>query len=88
MEGKKIIVSDEVIKDLAGETPDPSQVVQKKNPRTRFTEKILKQVIGQERANAALQSLSMGLIPGAAGSAFNVGGKCCLLASLIIYRTY
>lgn len=90
MEGKKIIVSDEVIKDLAGENPDPSQVVQKKNPRTRFTEKILKQVIGQERANAALQSLSMGLIPGAAGSAFNVGGKCCLLASspLIIARSH
>jgi len=79
MEGKKIIVSDEGLKDLAGEVPDPSVVVQKKNPRTRFTEKILKQVIGQERANAALQSLSMGLIPGAAGSAFNVGGKCCLL---------
>lgn len=42
MEGKKIIVSDEVIKDLVGEVPDPSSVVQKKNPRTRFTEKILK----------------------------------------------
>lgn len=28
--------------------------VEKKNPRTRFTEKILKQVIGQERANQAL----------------------------------
>jgi hypothetical protein len=54
MEGKKIIVSDEGLKDLAGEVPDPSVVVQKKNPRTRFTEKILKQVIGQERANAAL----------------------------------
>ena len=52
--------------------------------------RFLKQVIGQERANAALQSLSMGLIPGAAGSAFNVGGKCCLLASspLIIARSY
>jgi hypothetical protein len=49
--------------------------VQKKNPRTRFTERILKQVIGQERANAALQSLSMGLIPGANQSGFNIGGK-------------
>ena len=47
-------VNDAIIKNLAGEVPDPASPVQKKNPRTRFTEKILKQVIGQERANAAL----------------------------------
>jgi len=47
-------VSDEAIRNLPGDVPDPSSPVQKKNPRTRFTEKILKQVIGQERANAAL----------------------------------
>jgi hypothetical protein len=49
--------------------------VNKKNPRTRFTEKILKTVIGQERANQALQSFSMGIIPCAHNSVFNLGGK-------------
>lgn len=52
---------------------DAVSPVQKKNPRTRFTEKILKSVIGQERANAALASLSMGVIAG--GPGFNLGGK-------------
>jgi len=28
--------------------------VQRKNPRTRFTDKILKSIVGNERANAAL----------------------------------
>lgn len=56
-------------------TVDPSSPVQRKNPRTRFTEKILKTVVGQDRANQALQSLSMGLIPGAHNSAFHLGSK-------------
>jgi hypothetical protein len=56
---------------------DLESPVMKKNPRTRFTEKILKQVIGSDRANQALQSLSMGIIPGAA-SGFNLGGKYLL----------
>lgn len=54
---------------------DPISPVTRKNPRTRFTEKILKTVIGQERANQALQSLSMGIIPGNHNSAFNLGSK-------------
>lgn len=57
---------------------EPVSPVQKKNPRTRFTEKILKTVIGQDRANQALQSLSMGIIPGAHNSAFNLGSKFLL----------
>jgi hypothetical protein len=63
---------------------DVTSPVQKKNPRTRFTEKILKQVIGQERANQALQSLSMGLIPGAHNSAFNLGSKVLSLMNAAI----
>ena len=53
---------------------DAESPVQKKNPRTRFTEKILKTIIGNERANMALQSLSMGIIPGGAfTNTFNLG---------------
>lgn len=33
---------------------EPASPVVRKNPKTRFTEKILKTVIGQERANQAL----------------------------------
>jgi hypothetical protein len=62
---------------LEGDSP-----VQRKNPRTRFTEKILKSIVGNERANAALQSLSMGLIPGAANSAFNLGSKILVLVMM------
>ena len=54
---------------------DSDSPVQRKNPRTRFTEKILKSIVGNERANQALQSLSMGLIPGAQNTAFNLGSK-------------
>lgn len=54
---------------------EPSSPVEKHNPRTRFTERILKTVIGSERANQALQSLSMGIIPGAHNSTFNIGSK-------------
>jgi hypothetical protein len=53
----------------------PSSPVQKKNPRTRFTERILKTIVGQEKANQALSSLSMGIIPGCHNSAFNIGSK-------------
>jgi hypothetical protein len=60
---------------------DAESPVQRKNPRTRFTEKILKSIVGNERANAALQSLSMGLIPGAANSAFNLGSKSASFTS-------
>lgn len=60
---------------------DAVSPVQKKNPRTRFTEKILKSVIGQERANAALASLSMGVIAGGQ-SGFNLGGKEKLSVSI------
>lgn len=67
--------------DLKGAADkDPVSPVQRKNPRTRFTEKILKTVIGQDRANQALQSLSMGIIPGAHNSTFNIGSKSNILA--------
>lgn len=65
-----------MMKGATEESRDPSSPVQKHNPRTRFTEKILKTIIGSERANQALQSLSMGIIPGAHNSAFNIGSKC------------
>lgn len=48
--------------------------VDKRNPRTQFTEQILKAVVGQSRANQVLTSLSMGVIPGACSSAFNING--------------
>ena len=51
---KQLLVNDEELKREHQAEVDDSSPVQKKNPRTRFTERILKQVIGQERANAAL----------------------------------
>jgi hypothetical protein len=36
---------------MVDSSEEPVSPVQKKNPRTRFTEKILKTIIGNDRAN-------------------------------------
>ena len=49
--------------------------VEQRNPRTLFSEQILKKVVGQDRASMALNSMSMGYIPGNFASTFNLNCK-------------
>ena len=59
---------------------EPSKIegspVDKRIVRTQFSDQILKRVIGPERANQALHSISLGVIPvNAYQSAFNINCK-------------
>jgi len=42
---------------------DEDSPIGRKNPRTQFSDQILKRIIGNDRANQALHSLSLGVIP-------------------------
>lgn len=65
--------------ERAGSVVLPAQTegspVDKRNPRTQFTEQILKKIVGHSRATKALQSISMGFIPGANASNFGLNCK-------------
>ena len=53
--------------------------VEQRNPRTLFSEQILKKVVGQDRASMALNSMSMGFIPGNFSSTFNLNCKLSVI---------